>query len=220
VDGCLKAIGKLGCLAAILVAAGLAWWFRDPLLHVASRYLGPHSTRLPPVADTSVGAPTPGAVSSTRAKLALLGAPGGPDSVILTPNEMASLMGGGIDWTVRKGFDSLRAELLDSSVAVHARLDTRTLPADLLRTAGRVLGPLEPLRMAGPVTIVRPGVARWTVRELSLRGFPFPGPTVSRLAQAIAGADAEGDVSVTVPNTVGRIAVHPTRVVCYRSPGS
>jgi len=215
-DGCLKAIGRLGCLVLILVGSGVVWWFRDPILHTASRYLGPHSTRLPPVADTSVGAPTPGAVSSTRAKLALLGAPGGPDSVILTPNEMASLMGGGIDWTVRKGFDSLRVELLDSSVAVHARLDTRVLPADALGPAARVLGPLEPLRMAGPVTIARPGLARWSVHELSLRGFPFPGPAVTRLARVIAGADSAGDVAVAVPATVGRISVHPTRVVCYR----
>jgi len=219
VDGCLKAVGRLGCLAAMLVVAALLWWFRDPLLHVASRYLGPHSTRLPPVADTSVGAPTPGAVRATAAKLAALGEPGGPDSVVLTPNEMASLLGGGIDWTVRKGFDSLRVELLDSIVAVDARLDTRVLPRDALGTAGRVLGPLEPLRMAGPIAVVRPGVARWTVRELSLRGFPFPGPAVTRLARVIAGADQDGEVSVAVPVAVARIAVHPTSVVCYRKAG-
>ena len=219
-DGCLKAVGRLGCLVAIVIAAGVLWWFRDPLLHVASRYLGPHSTRLPPVADTSVGAPTPGAVRATAAKLARLDEPGGPDSVLLTPNEMAALLGGGIDWTVRKGFDSLRVELLDSSVAVDARLDTRVLPRDALGPAGRVLGPLEPLRMAGPVTIERPGVARWTVRELSLRGFPFPGPAVTRLAQVIAGADRDGNVSVSVPAGVARIAVSPTRVVCYRKRGS
>ena len=218
-DGCLKAVGRLGCLAAMLVVAALLWWFRDPLLHVASRYLGPHSTRLPPVADTSVGAPTPGAVRATAAKLAALGEPGGPDSVVLTPNEMASLLGGGIDWTVRKGFDSLRVELLDSIVAVDARLDTRVLPRDALGTAGRVLGPLEPLRMAGPIAVVRPGVARWTVRELSLRGFPFPGPAVTRLARVIAGADQDGEVSVAVPVAVARIAVHPTSVVCYRKAG-
>lgn len=215
-DGCLKAIGRLGCLLAILILAGLAYWFRDPILHTASKYLGPHSTRLPPVSDTSVGAPTPGAVRAAAAKLASLGVAGGPDSVILTPNEMASLIGGGIDWTVRKGFDSLRVELLDSSVAVDARLDTRVLPRDALGPVEHVLATYEPLRMAGPVTIAKPGLARWTVRELSLRGFPFPAPAVNRLAKLVAGAD-DGSVPVIVPPAVRRVAIHPTGVVCYRS---
>ena len=138
-DGCLKAIGRLGCLLAIVIAAGVAYWFRAPIMHTASRYLGPHSTRLPPVSDTSVGAPTPGAVRAVAAKLASLGAPGGPDSVVLTPNEMASLIGGGIDWTVRKGFDSLRVELMDGSIAVDARLDTRVLPRVAVGPAARVV---------------------------------------------------------------------------------
>ena len=214
-DGCLKAIGRLGCLLAIVIAAGVAYWFRAPIMHTASRYLGPHSTRLPPVSDTSVGAPTPGAVRAVAAKLASLGAPGGPDSVVLTPNEMASLIGGGIDWTVRKGFDSLRVELMDGSIAVDARLDTRVLPRDALGPAEHVLATYEPLRMAGPVAITKPGVAHWKIQELSVHGFPFPSPAVNRLAKLVAGAD-DGSVPVLVPTTVRRIAINPTGVVCYR----
>lgn len=218
-DGCLKAIGRLGCLAAILIVAGVAYWYRDPIMRTASKYLGPHSTRLPPVSDTSVGAPTPGSGRAAAAKLAFLGAPGGPDSVVLTPNEMASLIGGGIDWTVRKGFDSLRVELLDSSFALDARLDTRVLPRDALGPAEHVLATYEPLRMAGPVTIARPGVAHWSVKELSLHGFPFPAAAVARLAKLVAGAE-DGSVPVLVPPMIGRIAIHPTGVVCYRRTGS
>ncbi|HEX4632353.1 MAG TPA: hypothetical protein VH163_00875 [Gemmatimonadales bacterium] len=218
-DGCLKVIGRLGCLAAILILVGVAYWYRDPIMHSAAKYLGPHSTRLPPVSDTSVGAPTPGAVRAAAAKLASLGVPGGPDSVVLTPNEMASLIGGGIDWTVRKGFDSLRVELLDSSIAVHARLDTRVLPRDAMGPAEHVLATYEPLRMAGPVTIAKPGVARWKVQELSVHGFPFPGPAVARLAKLVAGAD-DGSVPVLVPPALHRIAINPTGVVCYRRSGS
>ena len=218
-DGCLKTIGRLGCLAAILIVAGVGYWYRDPIMRTASRYLGPHSTRLPPVSDTSVGAPTPGSGRAAAAKLAFLGVPGGPDSVVLTPNEMASLIGGGIDWTVRKGFDSLRVELLDSSFALDARLDTRVLPRDALGPAEHVLAAYEPLRMAGPVTIARPGVAHWSVKELSLHGFPFPAPAVARLAKLVAGAE-DGSVPVLVPPMIGRIAIHPTGVVCYRRAGS
>ena len=116
----------------LLLIGAVAWWYRDPIVHAASRWLGPRRTALPPVADTAVGAPTPRALTSGRSKVAELARPGGPDSVVLTPNEMASLIGSGIDWTVRRGFDSLRVELLDGTFAVHARLETRVLPRDAL----------------------------------------------------------------------------------------
>ncbi len=205
----------IGLLVLLLIGA-VAWWYRDPILHAASRWLGPRRTALPPVADTAVGAPTPKGVTSGRTKLAELARPGGPDSVVLTPNEMASLIGGGINWTVRRGFDSLRVELLDGAFAVHARLETRVLPKDALGPFAGMLAEREPLRIAGPIAIARPGEARWTIRELSLRGFPFPEPVVKKVAQQIAGARADGAVPVAVDRAIADVAVHPTGVVLYR----
>ena len=129
-NGCFKGLVRLVLVLVVLLAATAAWWYRDPLMHTAERWFGKRSTRLPPVADTSVGAPTPGALLAAQGKLAALGAANGPDSVVLTPNEMASVVGNGIDWTVRKMFDSLRVELLDGRFAVSARLDTRRIPAE------------------------------------------------------------------------------------------
>ena len=205
----------IGLLLLLLIGA-VAWWYRDPILHAASRWLGPRRTALPPVADTAVGAPTPRAVTTGRDKLAELGRPGGPDSVVLTPNEMASLIGSGIDWTVRRTFDSLRVELLDGTFAVHARLETRALPKDALGPLGGMLAEREPLRIAGPIAIARPGEARWTIRELSLRGFPVPGAAVKQLARQVAGADAGGAVPIAVDRAITDVAVHPTGVVLYR----
>src|SRR5207249_5367377 len=102
---------RLGCLAIVLVAALAAWWFREPILHSAARWFGPHSTKLPPVTDTAVGAPTPKALSSTQKKMDRLKQPSPPDSVVLSANEVAAMIGSGIDWSVRKSFDSLRVEL-------------------------------------------------------------------------------------------------------------
>src|SRR2546426_4916660 len=49
------------------LGAGLvAWWFREPLLRTASRWLGPRRTALPPVTDTAVGAPTPRSLASSQ----------------------------------------------------------------------------------------------------------------------------------------------------------
>src|SRR5207237_1038645 len=161
--------------------ARAAGWFREPLLRGASRWLGPHSTKLPPVADTAVGAPTPKALSSSQTKVERLRHDEGPDSVVLSPNEIAALIGSGIDWSVRKSFDSLRVELLEGTLAVYCRIDTRVVPPDALGPLAGTLRPMEPLRIAGPLAIERPGVGRFTVAELSLRGFPFPGPLVKQL---------------------------------------
>ncbi len=141
----------------------------------------------------------------------------GPDSVLLSRNEIAAIVGSGIDWSVRKSFDSLRVELLEGSIAVYCRLDTRTIPPDALGPFTAFLHPLEPLRIAGPIRIERPGVARWTIAELSLRDIPFPGPMVRDLAQRLAGADTSGAVALRVWPAFADIVVHPTGVVLYRT---
>jgi len=209
----LRAVG----LVVVLVAAAAAWWFRAPLIRAASRYIGPHSTALPPVADTAVGAPTPRALQSTQGKIETLKRPAGPDSVVLSPNEVASLVGSSMDWSVRKSFDSLRVELLEGSVAVYCRLDTRVIPRDALGPLAMMLNPMEPLRIAGPLSIARPGIARWKIEELSLRGFPFPPPMIAELARRMAGADSTGAVPLRVSPAFRAVVIHPTGVILYRS---
>jgi len=199
-----------------MVAALVAWWFREPILRTAARWFGPHSTKLPPVADTAVGAPTPKALSSSQSKFDRLKTPTGPDSVVLSPNEIAAMVGSGIDWSVRKSFDSLRVELLEGRVAVYCRLDTRVIPPDALGPLAGMLRPMEPLRIAGPLAIERPGIARFKVEELALRGFPFPEPLVKQLAQRVAGADSSGAVPLRVSPAFRDVAIHPTGVVLYR----
>lgn len=215
-NGCLKGLLRLGCLAAIAAGLLALWWFREPILRTGARWFG-RSQALPPVADTAVGAPTPAALASAQAKVGSLGTAGGPDSIVLTPNEMASLIGSGIDWKVRKTFDSLRVELLDGALAVHARLDTRALPPDALGPFASIVEPREPLRLGGTLTIDRPGTARFTIREISLRGFAFPAPAVRSIARQMAGADADGAIPLQVDRAVARVAIHPTGVVLYRA---
>ncbi len=164
-NGCLKGLLKLAGLALLALALLAAWVFREPILRTASRWIGPHGTALPPVTDTAVGAPTPAAVASAQTKLASLARSGGPDSVVLTPNEVASLIGGGVDWTVRKTFDSLRVELLNGAIAVHARLDTRRMPREALGPLAGVAG----ADTGGAVKVqVNPAVADVAVSPVGL----------------------------------------------------
>ena len=215
-NGCFRGLFRLGLLAVALALALVAWWFREPIMRHASRWLGPHSTKLPTVTDTSVGAPSPKSLSSSQTKFNRLKGPEAPDSVVLSANEVAAMIGSGINWSVRKSFDSLRVELLEGILAVHCRLDTRVIPPDAIGPLAGMLNPMEPLRIAGPLRIGPPGTARFTVQELSLRGFPFPAPVVKQLAQRVAGADSTGTVPLRVSPTFVDVAIHPTGVVLYR----
>lgn len=216
-NGCLKGVLRLVGVVLLLAVGATVWLYRVPILRTASGWFGPHRTPLPPVTDTTVGAPTPKALQRTQGKIDRLKAPSGPDSVVLSANEIASLVGSGIDWSVRKSFDSLRVELFEGSLAVHCRLDTRVIPPDALGPLAGMLNPMEPLRIAGPLRIERPGVARWTIQELSLRGMAFPSLMVTQLARRVAGADADGAVPLRVSPAFQDVAIHPTGVVLYRT---
>ncbi len=214
-DGCLKGIFKLGCAILVIGALAGAWWFREPIMHTLASWFG-RSTALPSTADTAVGAPTPKAIASGQAKVGNLRTNAGPDSVVLTPNEMASLIGGGIDWNVRKMYDSLRVELQEGKLILHARLDTRALPPGTLGPFAGMFGEREPLRMAGTVSIGKPGTALYDITEISLRGIEIPGPFVKQITKQMAGASTSGAVPVKVDPAVTDVKVHLTGVVLYK----
>jgi hypothetical protein len=214
-NGCLKGALRLGCLLVVVAALALVWWFRAPIMSTFARWFG-RSQALPPVADTSVGAPTPTATASGQQKVGNLRTRTGPDSVVLTPNEMASLIGGGIDWSVRKMYDSLRVELQEGLLVLHARLDTRALPPGALGPFAGMFGEHEPLRMAGTVSIGRPGTALYKITDISLRGIAIPSPVVSSIAKQMAGATSDGAIPLKVDPAVSDVAVHPTGVVLYK----
>ena len=212
-NGCLKGIVRLGCAAVLICALALVWWFRAPIMQTFAHWFG-RSTALPSVADTAVGAPTPRATASGKEKVGRLETNAGPDSVILTPNEVASLIGSGIDWSVRKMYDSLRVELQEGTLVLHARLDTRALPPGTLGPFAGMFGPREPLSMAGSLAVERPGLARYSIKEISLRGIEIPGPMVHAIASQMAGA-ANGAIPLKVDPSISGVAVHPTGVVLY-----
>ena len=90
------------------------------------------------------------------------------------------------------------------------------IPPDALGPIAGFLNPREPLRIAGPLRIERPGLARFTVQELSLRGIPFPPAVAKQLAHRVAGADSTGAVPLRVSPGFADVRIHPTAVVLYR----
>jgi len=80
------------------------------------------------VSDTGVGAPTPKALSSQQTKVDRLKQVTGPDSVVLSANEVASLIGSSMDWSVRKSFRLVRVELSEGTLPFTAGSTRELIP--------------------------------------------------------------------------------------------
>lgn len=172
--GCLtapfKVLGCLGLLAALVVG----WLYRDRVVREGRRILGrieaPAEKRPP---GASAGRPGTRSLASARAKIDSLNG-WRADSVVLSPSEVASLMGVDLAPKFRKELDSLQVELLDGEVQVRARLRTARLPRELVGPLATALRPNEPVEATGPLRVLRPGVGEWAVRSFQIRAFPCP----------------------------------------------
>jgi hypothetical protein len=133
--GCLLApFRALGCLVIVAgVAAG--WLYRDRVLEEFLRLTGRRAD------DTAaVGRPGTRALAAARARTDSV-ARSTADSIVLSPSEMASLIGAGLSPVVRDQLDSLTVRLLDGRVEVGARIASGRMPRELL---GRWPSPCPP----------------------------------------------------------------------------
>jgi hypothetical protein len=215
--GCFKGLIKLVFFLVFLVVVLIGWIYRREIGGAITRLVGGKPTDLPAVARPDIGAPTEAALAAARAKLDSLGRQGraGRDSVILDANQTASLVGAGLDWSVRRTFDSLRVELQDDYLVVHARLQTDRLPADALGPVKDMVDPVEPIRIGGKVRVNAPMVADFMVEQFQLGTFPFPKPVIDRLVPRMGG-NRDGSFPIAIPPQVGGIRVTPAGVVVYR----
>lgn len=214
--GCLtapfKVLGCLGLLALLVVG----WLFRDHVMREARGWLAGG----PPV--TADGQPVRGrpgtrALASAQAKIDSLNG-WRADSVVLTPAEVASLMGSGLEPSFRGELDSLQVELLEDEVLVRARLRTRRLPKDLLGPLAAALGPTEPVEAVGPLRVTAPGTGEWIVRSFKIHDLPVPAPAVPRLIGRALGDPRRRTVPWKVPAGVRTIRIRPGTATLYGAP--
>ncbi|HEY7636865.1 MAG TPA: hypothetical protein VH763_15055 [Gemmatimonadales bacterium] len=207
--GCLTAPFKmLGCL--MLVAALLAvWLFRDRIVREGQQLLG----RTEQSSSVSVR-PGVRALATAQSKIAALQR-SRADSVVLTPSEVASLLGSGLDPQVRGDLDSLQVRLLDGEVALSARLRTARLPRNTLGPLSIMLRPTEPVEASGPVRVVSSGKGEWVVRSFRLRNLPIPADLVPRLVSGALGDHGSQGIPLRIPRGVGAIRIHPSGATLY-----
>jgi hypothetical protein len=142
------------------------------------------------------------------------------DSVVLSASEVASMIGSGLDPSLRSQLDSLQVELQDGSITVKARLATARLPKELVGPLSMALKPTEPIQAAGPLTVVGPRRAEWALRSFSIRGFPLPRDAVPQLVSKALGDPSRKTVPVRIPAGIREIRLRPTGATLIGAPAS
>jgi len=135
--------------------------------------------------------------------------------VVLTPSELASLVGDGLDAEVRRQLDSLRVEPLDGEVRIRARLRTGRLPSDVVGPLAIALRETEPIEAIGPLRVLRPTVGEWDVRSIKIRELPLPADLVHRVVGRVLGDQQQESVPLRVPPGVRAIRLTPGAAILY-----
>jgi hypothetical protein len=214
-NGCFKNFfATVGCITVLVLLAIGAWTFRDQLGGAYRSVTGTaEPTDLP--SDTTVGVPSAAALRSAERKEELVAHGGGAGYVVLTADEVASVIQDRMASAAREAVDSLRAILSSDRVTLEGQILLDVFGRDALGPLAEFLGSRQPLRMAGPVALRGVGVAAWRCDEFVIRSFPFPASAIPRLVNYMTGGD-EGLFLFEVPATVGEIRVRADGITLYR----
>ena len=196
--GCLAAPFKLLGLIGLIAALAIGWLYRDRLAAEFRRVVNGVGTKEEP---TGAGRPGLRALSSAQSKIDSLNG-WAADSVVLSASEVASLIGAGLSPQLRRQLDSLQVELGEGEVSVSAVLATARLPRELV----------------GPLAVVEPRIAEWTVRSFSIRDIPIPRDAVPKLVAKAFGDTTRKAVPVRIPDGVREIRVRPSGATLYGTP--
>ena len=212
--GCLSAPFKLLGGLGLIVLLAIGWLYRDRLADEVHRLLG---TGLTPGETVTSGRPGSRALLSARSKIDSLNG-WRADSVILTPSEVASMIGVGLDPSVRSQLDSLEVQLLDGSIGVSALLSTARLPRELTGPLAVALRPKERIEAAGPLRVIVPRQAEWAVQSFSIRNFPIPRDAVPKLVSRALGDSSRSTVPIRIPAGIREIRIRPSGATLVGAP--
>jgi hypothetical protein len=203
--GCLTAPFRFVGFLGLLLALAVGWLYRDRLTGEAKKLVGSFTGAH---ASPSGGRPGSRALLSARAKIDSLNG-WRADSVVLNASEVASMIGAGLDPSLRSQLDSLQVELQNGSITVKARLATARLPRELIGPLAVALRPTEPIEAAGPLEVVGPRQAEWKLQSFRIRNFPIPRDAVPTLVSRALGDPKRTTVPVKIPAGVREIRLHP-----------
>jgi hypothetical protein len=169
------------------------------------------------VTAQAVGRASPAALASARSKESSMRQTPGPESVTLTPDEMASLIEANLDAQARRTIDSIRIRLQPGRLMLQAVIVTSAI-GDVLGPMTMMMDSTEPLAVAGPARAAKAGLITWEPDSVVIRSFSFPQAAIPRLVGRLTGT-ADGSIPIAVPPNVRRIWITPAGVTFSRKAG-
>jgi hypothetical protein len=222
--GCLRTIGCATVLAAVGATAYVTrdlWWDRLRAHHWSAP--GRTAGSEPPASDSSAWEPlTTTGAARTKARIAALGARGGPAFVSVSGGDFASYIIMDRGAPLPHATDSAAAAVIGDALHLKTVVDIRSLgDRKMLGPMAGILGDIEPVELAGTLDMPRPGTAEFRVTGLSVRGLALPDAVIPRLLLALerthhqVGA-ADNGVLIPLPSMVGDVRATHGRITLYK----
>ncbi len=211
--GCLKNIFALvGCGTLLLVGAVAGWQYRGEL-GSAYRHVTGGRRATDPVVTT--GAASRHALESARKKENRFQRGKGPDAVMLTPAEMASLLRAAFPREAHHALDSVTVTLEPGRFTLGAGLRTSVFGQNALGRFQPLVREKERVEIGGPAEYLGDGIVRWVPDRLTLRSIPFPHAMVAGLVNQLTQR-TDGSLLLKVPAAVQDMRIRPDGVIFYR----
>ncbi len=216
-DGYIKnMLASIGCLTVFVLVGFVAWEYRGHVGRaVRSTLQGEEQTGSALPQEPTVGTPSPRSLESAERKERDVGRRGGPASVRLTADEMASIIQDRLDPEAKRALDSLRVTLEEGRFTLDGQVLLEVFSQEMLGPWAQFLGGRQPLRVGGPVALRDTGILAWSADEFVIGPFPFPQSAIPSLVNHLTGG-SDGALIIPVPETVGDVHVGPGGVTFYR----
>ncbi len=137
------------------------------------------------------------------------------DSIVLTADELASLLQAGLGGAAARYLDSVQVTLGTDHATVQAMLATEAIPRRALGPFRRFVRARERISVGGRLAVLGPEAGALRVDAVSLRGLPFPTAMIGRFMSTSLDASEDGTVRFQLPKGIRDLKVRPSGVVLY-----
>lgn len=137
------------------------------------------------------------------------------DSIVLSAEELASLLQAGLGGAAARYLDSVSVTLGTDEATVNASLATEAIPPQALGPFRHLVRSRERVSVGGRLVVLGPATGELRVDRVKLRGIPFPTAFIGRFMSASLDADPDGSVRFMLPHGIRDLRVRPSGVVLY-----
>ncbi len=208
----------IGFVVVLMIGAVVAWVFRDriPYLH--------RETPPSAVAPASAWDPlTPEGAARAKSAVATLSAKTGPVFTNVKGADLAAYVFQELSKQLPPSSQNTEAAIIGDQLCVRSSVKLADLGgAGALGPLGAMLGDREPVQFCGALELLRPGLAEYHVKELTIRELSLPSAIIPKLLRKIErGARPNGladdALPLKVPPYIGDVRIGRGKITLYKT---